>query len=124
MKRDGLLTGLVLGGVVGLTISLLVINASKSGKKEKDAQDQDWKGIKIPEVQKVEDSNKKPSQNSEETVEKENNKKEETRNTEREKKKAEKEGTSFGEDIVSKLNFSKKIAQLEESLKKLREENV
>ena len=123
MKRDGLLTGLVLGGLLGVTISLLGINASKSGKKEKDAQDQDRK--EIPGVQKVEDSNKKPSQNSGETVEKKDNKEEETRNTKREKKKkAEKEGTSFGEDIVSKLNFSKKIAQLEESLKNLREENV
>lgn len=32
-------------------------------------------------------------------------------------KKAEKEGSSFGEDIVSKLNFSRKITQLEEALK-------
>lgn len=131
MKKDGLLTGLVLGGLMGITISLLAVNAAKSGKgKEEDnIQEKDKKKMDIPQVQEIKQEtngySEKPPQNSEETAEKTENKEEETRNTEQEiKKKAEKEGISFGEDITSKLNFSKKIAQLEESLKKLREENV
>ncbi|NLM96711.1 MAG: hypothetical protein GX175_03705 [Halanaerobiaceae bacterium] len=125
MKKDGFLTGLVLGGMLGLTFSLLMINVSKPGKKEQGTEDQKKKAEKIPQVRKVADKGQRPAENSEETAEKEKNNEEETRNTEREKmKKAEKEGSSFGEDIVSKLNFSRKITQLEEALKKLREENV
>lgn len=35
MKKDGFLTGLVLGGMLGLTFSLLMINVSKPGKRNR-----------------------------------------------------------------------------------------
>lgn len=63
--------------------------------------------------------------NSTEVVNKKDDLEKEVRNPEEErKKKTGKEGAAMGENIASKINFGKKIAQLEESLKKLREENT
>ena len=61
----------------------------------------------------------------EETAEKTANLEVESRDTEREEEmKARMEGSSMMEDLAAKMNFSEKISQLEEALKKLREENT
>ncbi|MFP4016748.1 MAG: hypothetical protein ACLFUI_06920, partial [Halanaerobiales bacterium] len=68
---------------------------------------------------------KAKTRTSSEVEDKEEETDEETRNPpEERKKKTKKEGAAMGEDIASKLNFGKKIAQLEEALQKLRQENT
>lgn len=154
MKRDGILTGLVLGGVLGVTFSMIAVKAIKSfegnsSKKKDNGQDPfqlkslsknkekngklDERDDKTQENIFQKNVNEKDNtggrelndQTSEETTEKTEDNEAEMRNTEREvKKKSEKEGFSFGEDISPKVSFSKKIVQLEESLRKLREENT
>lgn len=62
---------------------------------------------------------------SEEDSEKTGDQEEELRNSQEEaEKKAAKEGEFIGKEITSKISFGKKINQLEEALKKLREEST
>ncbi len=163
MKNDGLLTGILIGGMFGVAVALLAVNTAKgaasntatesngdgeelnSGNQNEDNQTEDnvveTKGDNNAAKKKTD--NKDNSENasdaetgkekdnqvvkttSTEVVDKKYDLEKEVRNPEEErKKKTEKEGAAMGEDIASKINFGKKIAQLEESLKKLREENT
>lgn len=62
---------------------------------------------------------------SKEDSEKTGDQKKELRNSQEEtEKKPAKEGEFIGEEITSKISFGKKINQLEEALKKLREEST
>ncbi|MFW5981576.1 MAG: hypothetical protein ACOCQO_00060 [Halanaerobiaceae bacterium] len=184
MKKNEFLSGLIVGGILGLSLAVLTYNSLNESKNSKAKEEQDnytelKKNIKdkiknnlpgdienedkIQEIEKQEDKNVVSSQNEEKSKnkddkqkdnqtnkdnqkeketgmemsnipfantsnvqkEKESMNKKEVRNPPREvKMKAEKEGKSMGEDFADKLNFSKKISQLEEALKNLRDENT
>lgn len=131
MKKNGLMSGMIIGGILGITASVLGMRKLKerAGKKaEEDSQaDNIQLKPKSEEEQKTsgmsEDTASKPG--SEETAEKTGSLAVESRDTEREEQmKENQEGNSMVEDIAAKINFSQKINQLEEALKKLREENM
>ncbi len=169
MKNDGLLTGILIGGIFGVAVVLLAVNTAKGAASNAVAgqeSNEDQKGLNTESQNKdkqttdneteakadnsaakektdnkddseskrdkesnietgKEEADQKSKNSSKEVEDKKGDKEEEVRNpTDERKKKTEKEGTAMGEDIASKLNFGKKISQLEESLKKLREENT
>lgn len=143
MKKNGLKTGIIIGGVLGITASLLgrrILKGKASKNKEVDTETENIQLEPLSEkmeeaggekVSKGEKSKSivigkvKKKIGREETAEKTANLEVESRDTEREEEmKARMEGSSMMEDLAAKMNFSEKISQLEEALKKLREENT
>lgn len=143
MKKNGLKTGIIIGGVLGITAFLLgrrMLKGKASKNKEVDTETENIQLEPLSEkmeeaggekVSKGEKSKSivigkvKKKIGREETAEKTANLEVESRDTEREEEmKARMEGSSMMEDLAAKMNFSEKISQLEEALKKLREENT
>ncbi|MEJ6950022.1 hypothetical protein [Natronospora cellulosivora (SeqCode)] len=164
-KKNNFITGLVVGGLLGVSLGLISIH-NMADKKNNDDESSKYTELKkeiksalnsdiededrIEDVEKKEDkllsSNKDEEENKEdkanketgsemskipyndtskEVEEKEEMNLDEARNPPREVElKGKKEGKTMGEDFADKLNFSKKINQLEEALKNLREENT
>ena len=156
MKKNGLMTGVIIGGILGITVSVLGMRKfkGKAGKNtegesqaeniqlkpmsEEKQESSDMKEDTVAENNgsdsgnkcecSEETGNRSTSENkpgSEETAQKTTNLAEESRDTAREEQmKAKQEGNFMMEDIAAKISFSQKISQLEEALKKLREENM
>ncbi|MFW6034901.1 MAG: hypothetical protein ACOCRZ_01465 [Halothermotrichaceae bacterium] len=179
MNKNEFWSGLVLGGLLGVTFAMLLANqidevedkveastgnitkkkdtegktstpdkqgnkdgqnkkenkadkANKNNEKEDSQKNQD-DGIvaKLLQTDMEEeessdkDKEKGKERNQKNDEEKNNMTEAEVRNPKDEvKKKAEKEGQSISKETSGKLNFGKKIAQLEDALKKLREESI
>ncbi|WP_041605813.1 hypothetical protein [Halothermothrix orenii] len=119
------MAGLLLGSLIGITIATVSGRVVKEkvmiGFKDEN-KDQGGSGGG---VQKV-DSEKKGQGKYVGPGERGNEKKEEmVRNPEEEvQKKAGQEEAYVADQMLSKLNFGKKISQLEEALKNLREDNT
>ncbi len=107
MKRDGFWTGLVLGGILGIGFALLTNRMVESPDKGDTNQL----------------SHKAGDRREQDAPEKGQSGNQGTELTEEDGKKNSEQDQSFQKDIAGKFNFSKKISQLEDALKKLRDDN-
>ncbi|MFW5992310.1 MAG: hypothetical protein ACOCQN_03885 [Halanaerobiaceae bacterium] len=134
MKNDQFLTGLLIGGLVGVTVTLMAANKvsgtvkkgklkeNGSGDKSKKQKNTVQESLKDA-VDKVSGDN--PEQAGEDNTDGNSKENEDTKvvieNTEYERKE---EGKEESINEVLGDNIGEKIAELEQVLKKLREENT
>lgn len=107
MKRDGFWTGLVLGGILGIGFALLTSRMVESPDKE------DTNQVSNKSEDRVEQDAPETGQSDSQGTE----------SAEENGKKDSEQDQSFQKNIAEKFNFTKKISQLEDALKKLRDDN-
>lgn len=104
IKRDGFWTGLVLGGILGIGFAFLTNRMVESPDKG------DTNQLSHQAGDRLEQDKPEKGQSG-------------NQGTEEDGKKNSEQDQSFQKDIAGKFNFSKKISQLEDALKKLRDDN-
>lgn len=112
MKGNNFLSGLMLGGVLGVVAALITVSTMNKNQNNKE------QGLNLNNIKK---NLQKTDEEDEENVQFQNIKE---NSVEKEKMNSSQEDENeIGEIIGEKVDLSKKIAQLEGILKKMREEN-